>query len=543
MKTRSALNLLLFCFVIIFSCSDKQTNLCVHGVTIDLAELRKQQLSNIQYFAFFDIPDSLTSSIQGKISIGFNFVNIKDQPLLLDFKNTKDAILELKLNQKKIGLQFKNQHIIVPARKLKDGKNTIEIDFIANDGSLNRNTEYLYTLFVPDRASTAFPCFDQPSLKARFTLELKTPATWTAISNSSVRSAQQNKSFKLYSFFESEPISTYLFSFTAGVFKSVSSTQNGRTITMYHRESDSLKVNRNLNQIFDLHFSSLEWLEKYTNIPYPFQKFDFVVIPSFQYSGMEHPGAILYRDSKLFLDESAGIREQLSRANLIAHETSHIWFGDLVTMDWFSQVWLKEVFANFIADKIVNPIFPEVNHQLNFLISHYSEAYSVDRTSGANPIDQELKNQNDAGTLYGSIIYHKAPIMMYKLEKAIGNSILKSGLQEYLLKYKFANATWDDLIDILSAKTDFDLKTWSDNWVKKPNMPTIKVNKAFDTQNKLSSLVLEQSDPSESGKKWPQEIEVLSLTNGRFDLYNILIEDTFSIITVVITKNQPELNL
>lgn len=543
MKTRSALNLLLFCFVIIFSCSDKQTNLCVHGVTIDLAELRKQQLSNIQYFAFFDIPDSLTSSIQGKISIGFNFVNIKDQPLLLDFKNTKDAILELKLNQKKIGLQFKNQHIIVPARKLKDGKNTIEIDFIANDGSLNRNTEYLYTLFVPDRASTAFPCFDQPSLKARFTLELKTPATWTAISNSSVRSAQQNKSFKLYSFFESEPISTYLFSFTAGVFKSVSSTQNGRTITMYHRESDSLKVNRNLNQIFDLHFSSLEWLEKYTNIPYPFQKFDFVVIPSFQYSGMEHPGAILYRDSKLFLDESAGIREQLSRANLIAHETSHIWFGDLVTMDWFSQVWLKEVFANFIADKIVNPIFPEVNHQLNFLISHYSEAYSVDRTSGANPIDQELKNQNDAGTLYGSIIYHKAPIMMYKLEKAIGNSILKSGLQEYLLKYKFANATWDDLIDILSAKTDFDLKTWSDNWVKKPNMPTIKVNKAFDTQNKLSSLVLEQSDPSESGKKWPQEIEVLSLTNGRFDLYNILIEDTFSIIPVVITKNQPELIL
>ncbi|MCK7496004.1 MAG: hypothetical protein MZW92_37410 [Comamonadaceae bacterium] len=171
---------------------------------------------------------------------------------------------------------------------------------------------------------------------------------------------------------------------------------------MYHRESDSLKVLRNQQKIFDLHFSSIEWLEKYTNIPYPFQKFDFVVIPSFQYSGMEHPGAILYRDSKLFLDESAGIRDELSRANLIAHETAHIWFGDLVTMKWFSQVWLKEVFANFIADKIVNPQFPDVNHNLNFLISHYPESYSVDRTAGANPVDQTLDNMKNAGTLYGS---------------------------------------------------------------------------------------------------------------------------------------------
>jgi aminopeptidase N len=543
MKTRSIVYLLLICLTIIFSCSDKQTNLNVQGVTIDLAELRKQQLSDIQYFIFFDIPDSLTSQIQGKITIGFNFVNIKNQPLILDFKNKKKAILELKLNQKRIGLQFKNQHIIIPARKLNNGRNTIEIDFTVNDGSLNRNTEYLYTLFVPDRASTAFPCFDQPSLKARFTLELRTPTSWSAVSNSSVLSVQQNKSFKLYSFNESEPISTYLFSFTAGIFKSESLTQNGKTITMYHRESDSLKVTRNLNQIFDLHFSSLQWLEQYTAINYPFQKFDFVVIPSFQYSGMEHPGAILYRDSKLFLNESAGIREQLSRANLIAHETAHIWFGDLVTMDWFSQVWLKEVFANFIADKIVNPLFPEVNHQLNFLISHYPEAYSVDRTSGANPIDQQLENQNNAGTLYGSIIYHKAPIIMYKLEKAIGDSILKSGLQEYLLKYKFANATWDNLIDILSAKTDFDLNTWSNNWVKKSNMPTIKIDKAFNAQNKLSSLIVEQSDPSESGKKWPQEIELLLLTNGRDDFYNIQIEDTFSVIPVAITENQPELIL
>ena len=159
---------------------------------------------------------------------------------------------------------------------------------------------------------------------------------------------------------------------------------------MLHRETDAAKVARNREQIFDLHAAALAWLEDYTGIPYPFGKFDFVLIPSFQFGGMEHAGAILYNAAGLMLDASATQNQLLGRASVIAHETAHMWFGDLVTMRWFNDVWTKEVFANFMAAKIVNPSFPQVNHELRFLLDHYPSAYQVDRTAGTNAVRQTL---------------------------------------------------------------------------------------------------------------------------------------------------------
>ena len=127
---------------------------------------------------------------------------------------------------------------------------------------------------------------------------------------------------------------------------------------MFHRETDAAKVARNREAIFDLHAAALDWLEKYTAIPYPFGKFDFLLVPAFQFGGMEHPGAIFYNANGLLLDESATQDQMLGRASVIAHETAHMWFGDLVTMQWFNDVWMKEVFANYMAAKIVNPAFP-----------------------------------------------------------------------------------------------------------------------------------------------------------------------------------------
>ena len=140
---------------------------------------------------------------------------------------------------------------------------------------------------------------------------------------------------------------------------------------MFHRETDAAKVARNKDAIFDLHARAIEYMERYTGIPYAFGKFDFVLIPAFQFGGMEHAGKILYNAPGLLLDESATQNQYLGRASVIAHETAHMWFGDLVTMQWFNDVWMKEVFANFMAAKIVNPSFPEVNHELRFLLSHY----------------------------------------------------------------------------------------------------------------------------------------------------------------------------
>ena len=337
-------------------------------------------------------------------------------------------------------------HIVLPAEALQEGRNEILIDFVAGDEALNRNPEFLYTLFVPARAHLTFPCFDQPDLKARWTLGLEVPAGWQAVANGAETARREADGRVHVTFAETEPLSTYLFAFAAGRFSLETAERGGRTFRMLHRETDAAKVARNRDAVFDLHASALAWLERYTGIPYPWGKFDFLLVPSFQFGGMEHAGAIFYNSASLLLDPSATQNQKLGRASLIAHETAHMWFGDLVTMRWFNDVWMKEVFANFMAAKIVNPSFPEINHDLRFLLAHYPSAYEIDRTPGTNAIRQTLDNLNEAGSLYGAIIYQKAPIVMRQLEGILGEDAFREGLQQYLRAHRFGNATWPDLI-------------------------------------------------------------------------------------------------
>ncbi len=438
-------------------------------------------------------------------------MNIGDstQPLVLDFRAPAEDILSVHTFESEIPYEFINGHIVVPPSALDAGSNVISIEFLAGDLSLNRNEEFMYTLFVPDRASTAFPCFDQPNLKAVFQLTLETPETWRAVANGPLVRTDTANGWVTHTFGETRPISTYLFSFAAGQFEVERATRAGRVMHMYHRETDEDKLARNRDAVFDLHAAALEWLEEYTDIPYPFDKFDFVLIPSFQYGGMEHPGAILYRAASLLHDESATQNQKLGRASLIAHETAHMWFGDLVTMDWFDDVWTKEVFANFMAAKIVNPSFPEIDHDLRFFLSHYPGAYGIDRTEGANPIRQPLDNLLNAGTLYGAIIYQKAPIVMRQLEWLTGEQAFREGMNEYLTKFSFGNATWPELIDILDKRTAEDLQAWSQVWVEEPNRPTVTVNVSTNQESRIASMEVRQTDPAEEERVWNQQLSVV----------------------------------
>ena len=185
------------------------------------------------------------------------------------------------------------------------------------------------------------------------------------------------------------------------------------------------------------------------------------------------------------LDESATQNQLLDRASIIAHETAHMWFGDLVTMRWFNDVWMKEVFANFMAAKIVNPSFPQVNHDLRFLLAHYPAAYQVDRTAGTNPIRQQLANLNEAGQLYGPIIYQKAPIVMRQLEMMVGEQPFRDGLREYLKRYAFGNATWLDLVRILDERTRENVAAWSRAWVEERGRPEFTTARARECAGRL----------------------------------------------------------
>jgi aminopeptidase N len=470
------------------------------GVSFELNQYRKQHIDSIHYAITLDIPEGKSGRINGQETITFELKSL-DSALVLDFSTDSTHILGVKAESKEIDYEFVNEHIVIQPKHLNKGKNSIQISFVAGNLSLNRSEDYLYTLFVPDRASTCFPLFDQPNLKANYQLTLKIPAEWEAVSNDALSSKTQAGSKSTYQFAETKPISSYLFAFAAGKFFKATKTVDGREMTMYYRETDTVKVNRNRDDVFALHAKSLAWLEKYTDIPYPFGKFDFALIPSFQYGGMEHPGAVFYNESALFLDENPSVNRLMARASVIAHESAHMWFGDLVTMDWFNDVWLKEVFANFMAAKIVQPSFPEINHELRFLLAHYPNAYEIDRTRGTNPILQQLGNLKNAGTLYGAIIYMKAPIVMRKLEKMIGAEMMQNSLRQYLKTFAFKNARWDDLIGIIDQKTPQDIATWSNVWVKTAGMP------AYTIGEENYKTILKQVQDSVSGRVWTQPLK------------------------------------
>jgi aminopeptidase N len=482
------------------------------GIPLTLAEDRAARISDVRYDATFRIPAARADPVEGHVTVTFQLSDASD-PIAFDFRQPPEKLLSLGANGEPIELasRLENGHVIVPSRALVAGANTIEMSFAAGDDALNRNDEFLYTLFVPARASLTMPVFDQPDLKGRWRLTLNLPPGWTAIANGrqSGRMASADRTSLIFD--ETQPISTYLVAFAAGRFSVETAERDGRAFRMFHRETDAAKVARNRDAIFDLHARALTWLEDYTGIPYPFGKFEFVLIPSFQFGGMEHPGAVYYNASSLFLDESATQNQMLGRANLISHETAHMWFGDLVTMRWFNDVWMKEVFANFMAAKIVNPSFPDVNHELRFLLQNYPSAYAVDRTEGANPIRQDLDNLSDAGSLYGAIIYQKAPIVMRQLERLLGAASFRDGLREYLHAHAFGNATWSDLIAVLDRRTPDDLAAWSRAWVEERGRPTIRT--VLETQDgRIRRLAFRQEDPLGRALVWPQRIEVLVTT-------------------------------
>lgn len=480
MYRKPILSLFFFLSVFVFlGCGGSIKKMLEPGVSLELAQYRKKYLSDIHYHLSMHIPAEKDSAVSGKVIIDFHQSRAQ-RGVVVDFRGGQENIRQVLINGKLDDYQYLNQHIILSSRHIFPGKNQVEIHFTSTDQALNRSEDFMYTLFVPDRASTAFPCFDQPDLKALFSLELDIPAEWTALSNGPLMEEQQQDDRKTMVFEADQPISTYLMAFAAGQFDTLSQTRNGRSITIFHRETDQKKLDRNTEAIFLQHFDALEWLEEYTGIDYPFKKLDMVLLPGFQYSGMEHPGSIWYRDVRLLLDEQAPISSHLAKASLIAHETAHMWFGNLVTMQWFDDVWLKEVFAGFMADKIVKPQYPEVDHQLQFLLSHYPRAYAVDRSQGTHPIKQKLENMNLAGTLYGAIIYNKAPIVFQQLEWLIGEEAFKAAVSEYLTAFSFGNSDWNDLALIFDKHTPLDITAWSQAWVFGKGRPRIRFEYLFD---------------------------------------------------------------
>lgn len=516
---------LFLCLLFFLSCNQKQESQIIleKGISFELAKYRKQQISDVLYELDFKIPKEKTTAISSKLFLSLTIKDLKND-VLLDFNEKASKLKSLKINGIKSEINHQKEHVIIDKSTLILGKNSIEIFFDAGELSLNRNDEFLYTLLVPDRASTLFPCFDQPDIKANYKLRITAPKDWTVLCGAFEESSVTLHDFTEHVFERSDLMSTYLFSFVAGKFTEETKNPGAFDMRFLYRENNKEKIEESVDAVFKIHQNSIDFLEEYTQSKFPFQKMDFAAIPPFQYGGMEHVGAIQYRQSSLFLDKNATQNRKLSRAKLIAHETSHMWFGDLVTMRWFNDVWMKEVFANFMADKIMNPVFPEVNHSLNFMMSHYPKAYSEDRTKGTNAIRQYLGNLKNAGSLYGRIIYNKAPIMMRQLEYLLGKEVFQAGIQEYIKTYQNSNADWNELVSIFDEKSLGDIKRWSDVWVNSSGRPIFSEEIELNEKGNVTKFVIHQNAEDGSDKVWTQSFKI-QLKDARGYIKNITINN------------------
>lgn len=522
------LRLIATILVTVFTISSLPASNIEPGVSQELARQRKATIDNVIYNLSLTIDSLPEVNPTGFLEISFDYRK-DNQPLQLDFAGEK--LRKLTVNGKTVADPvWKESHIVIEPGYLETGSNSIKAEFTAASRALNRNPGYMYTLFVPNRAHSVFPCFDQPDMKARYNLTLTIPGKWKAVSNSPVIATVDNT----ITFGTTEPLSTYLFAFAAGDFKYIQHTVDGRTIGAYYRETDPDRLAQ-LDEIFAQVGRSLTQLEDYTGIAYPFAKYDLVILPGFQFGGMEHTGATFYNDNTIFVSKNATGAQHLSRAKLIAHETAHMWFGDYVTMEWFDDVWTKEVFANYFAAMLVRNLLPEYDHDLEWLRTYMTPALAQDRTEGSTSIRQKLDNLRNAGLIYNNIIYNKSPLMMGKLAEITGAENFRKGIRKYLEDHAYGNATWDDLISAISLYTDANVEDFSRVWVYEPGMPVIN----FRTED--GKLIATQTDPRGRGIVWQQSFDVAVSDGTKTETVTICFDGTTPSVSVPLTLTSDSL--
>ncbi|HEX2094142.1 MAG TPA: M1 family aminopeptidase, partial [Longimicrobiaceae bacterium] len=486
------------------------------GISLELARHRARTLSDVRYELSLDVTRADTA--RGVVAI--RFARAADAgDLVVDFRGT--ALDSVSANGRPVDdFAWDAGHVRLPARHLRPGPNTVGFRFAsriaAAGASVIRFTDpadsarYLYTLLVPADANQLFPAFDQPDLKGRFTVSILAPAQWRVLANGRTAERAPEPGGVRWRFAETEPISTYLAAFAAGPWERWESAPEGRRpVALYARRSRAREVDA--DTLMRINRDALEWLERYFGVPYPFAKFELLLAPAFPFGGMEHVGAIFYNESAFVFREPPTLNERLGRKATIYHEVAHQWFGDLVTMRWFDDLWLKEGFSTYMAARMQEELDPGSEAWKTFHLRNKPLAYGVDVTEGTTPVWQELPNLDLAKSNYGPIVYNKAPSILKQLEFLVGEEAFREGLTIFLRRHAYGNATWEELLRALEESSGSSLRAFGEHYILRAGMPVVEPVLA-EEEGRIRRLVLAQRPvralPGDRGGWWPGRVRV-----------------------------------
>ena len=335
------------------------------------------------------------------------------------------------------------------------------------------------TQFEATDARRSFPCWDEPAAKATFQLTLRIPSELTAVSNTMPEAEATNEDgTKEVRFGETPKMSTYLLAFVVGDLAAVEErASNGTLVRVWATRGKEEQGRFALETAVDL----LAYMDFYFGIPYPLEKLDHIALPDFAAGAMENWGAITYREIALLFDpENSAANTRQRIAEIVSHEMAHMWFGDLVTMEWWDDLWLNESFASWMGNKAVDHIRPEWDMWTQFVFQDTNGGLSLDGLKNSHPIEMQVTNPAEIGELFDAISYNKGGAVLRMLEDFLGEEPFRQGIYHYLKSHQYGNARTEDLWASLEEVSGKPITEIMNTWVKQAGYPVLTVAESGD---------------------------------------------------------------
>jgi aminopeptidase N len=490
---------------------------------INLTRAEAQERSTLVYVHSYEIDLDLTVGAETFISK----TRVKFDGLKVGATTFIDAcgksVIKAELNGKAFDPQFDGESIFLPPL---EAKNDLYIELEANYSitgqGLHRfqdpadNEVYLYTQHETADARRTFACFDQPDQKATFKISATAPGHWEVISNNPIAAKTELGSNKKWEFTTTPRISTYLTALVAGPYFKVESEYKGAKVVplgLYCRKS--LAPHMDADELFDLTRRGFAAYEEEFGLAYPFEKYDQIAVAEFNAGAMENAGCVTFGETYFVFRSKVTDKDYNWRANVILHEMAHMWFGDLVTMTWWDDLWLNESFAEWASYFVMAKHTRFTNSWTVFNAERKNWAYRNDQFSSTHPISMDMHDLESVKANFDGISYAKGASVLQQLITYVGQENFVNGLKRYFEKHAWGNTVLDDLIVEIEATSGRDLKPWISTWLQTAGVNTFRpeIEIAGDS---YSSVAIKQEAPLVPAGS--TEIRPHRLTVGLYDI-------------------------